>query len=93
MKKETLELLIKFKEKTGVMPLSARMQTGSMKGFILFTMPYSEEIRNFCSNDNYYQKGNKNFNGVHITYLGNSFTEGWHISNGYEFDVKIEELT
>lgn len=92
MGKKTLELLIKFKEKTGIMPLSAMLWKGSMKGYIRFTIPYSNEVFNFCSNENFYQKEKNIFRGVKISYLGNTYGASWHQLHGYEFEVKITDL-
>lgn len=92
MSEYTLRLLRMFREITGVYPTSARRGTGSMRPYVRFKMPYTDEIKDFASWENYYRDEKTNFKGVNIKYLGNSFDLDWHKKHGYEFEVEIEHL-
>lgn len=93
MKTETIALLKKFEEITGVTPKSASLGVGSMRPYVRFKMNHSPEIAEFVKNENYYQPPvQQDFRGIHIKFLDNSFEEDWHKKNGYVFWVEINKL-
>lgn len=92
MKEETKKLRDIFQQITKRKPKSARQYEGSMRPYICFKMEYTLEIRDFCKNENYYQKNQKTFRGLPIKWLGNTFDENYHIKNGYDFIVLKELL-
>ena len=69
MKEETKQFLDNFHALTHVMPVSARLGVGSMRGLVYFKIHKTDEVLKFINIDNFYREGRRNFNGLNITFL------------------------
>ena len=88
MKDETKKLLEYFEMITRVRPISGRLEVGSMKGTITFRMLKTDDVKNFISNENYYQKKLRIFKGQEIKYIGNNF----ETLEDIDFNCDIESI-
>lgn len=88
MKKTTALLCEQFEEITGVKPISGRKETGSMKQFVRFRFPYSKDLDDFTSIENFLRKEIKNFKGVQIRFCHSDYNIEDRKNNGFELHVR-----